>query len=359
MKKLGIAIVGCGMIAESHALAIAGDGRCELAAAAYGTNLERGEAFASRFGAPVIAGDYRELFSKNGIRNKIDVVCVCTPSGLHAGCAVDFMDAGVHALVEKPLDITSEAITKMIEASERNGTRLGCVFPNRTRPGLIRAAELIASGSLGGVRVVECQYRGYRSPAYYRSSKWKGTKRLDGGGCLMNQGIHAIDAMIWLAGEVESVCGQIGALGRDIEVEDAAAALLRFKSGAQGVLMGTTLSHVPEDGPEGDRIRVECERGSIVYADGGATYYKNGSADDFDVTAVPLGGDDGETVSSGAAPANIDMRAHQIIFSDFISAVLEGREPLAPARSARRAVDTVLAIYRSAESGRWENVEPR
>jgi len=342
------------MIAESHAVAIGMDPRATLTAAAYGTNEKRGRTFAERFNVPHVTSDYRSLINNDALH--IGMACVCTPSGMHAGCAVDFLNAGVPVLVEKPLDITGEAMTRMIEAAEANGLPLGCVFPNRTRPGLIKAKALLDGGEPGGIYAVECQYRGYRSPDYYRASKWKGKLKYDGGGCLMNQGIHAVDAMLWLAGPVAEVCGQTGIYGRDIEVENNASVLLKFKNGAQGVLMGATLSYTPEDGPEGDRIRIECANGSFVYANGKTTYFKNNAKDNFDVTAIPLDDDGAEAVSSGAVPENIDMGAHSIIVSDFISAVVEKKEPLAPAASARLSVDTILAAYRSAKSGKWEKV---
>jgi len=352
LDKLGIAIVGCGMIAESHAAAIKMDGRAILIAAAYGTNKTRGEEFAKKFDVPFITGDYRELLK----RGDIGMACICTPSNMHAENAADFLNAGIPALVEKPPDINGESVTRMIDAANKKSLPLGCVFPNRTRQGLIRAKKLLESGELGAMYAVECQYRGYRSPEYYISSKWKGKKASDGGGCLMNQGIHAVDAMLWLTGPVEKVCGQIGTFGRDIEVENAGAALLKFKNGAQGVLIGATLSYTPEEAPEGDRIRIECENGSIVYANGKTTYHKNNSPGSFDVEKIPLDDDDSEAVSSGASPEVIDMQTHFIIVSDFISCAIDIREPLVPARSARMSVDTVLAVYRSAESGRWEDV---
>ncbi len=352
MKKTGIAIIGCGMIAESHALAIAEDSRAQLIAAAYGTNRERGEAFARKFDIPLLVGDYRELLGHKDIQ----MVCICTPSGIHAQSTVDFLNSGVHALVEKPLDIESKAITRMIDAAKQGGLHLGCVFPNRTRQGLIRAKKLLESGELGKMHIVECQYRGFRDVEYFRSSKWKGKKELDGGGCLMNQGIHAIDAMLWLAGSVDKVCAQTGIFARDIDVENVASALLSFSNGAQGVLLGTTLSYTPEEAPEGDRIRIECEHGSIVYANGKTTYFKNSTPGSFDVTAIPLDDDNTESVSSGASPEAIDMQAHLTIVTNFISAVRENVEPIAPADSARMSVDTILAIYHSAESGQWEAV---
>ena len=349
--KVKVAIIGCGMIAESHAKALELDGRAEIVAAAYGTNLQKGREFAEKFNVAKIVGDYREL-----LNDDIDMVCICTPSGLHAQAAIDFAKAGVSILCEKPLDIDHKKMTDMINAAEQAKVHLGCVFPNRIRAGARRAKELLESGELGRMKIVECQYRGYRSPAYYNSSKWKGTKALDGGGALMNQGIHAIDLMCYLTGDVKRTVAITGALGRDIEVEDTAAALLEFANGAQGVLMGTTLSHIPEKAPEGDRIRIECERGSILYADNKTVYYKNNAADDFDVEEIQLD----ETalhLGSGSDPANIDMEGHCEIVSNMVSAVLGEAEVLISPRSARRGVDLVLSIYESAEKGTWVDVK--
>jgi predicted dehydrogenase len=172
----------------------------------------------------------------------------------------------------------------------------------------------------------------------------------------MNQGIHAIDALLWLTGPVEAVCAQTGIYNRNIEVENTASALLKFKNGAQGVLMGSTLSFTPEEAPEGDRIRIECENGSIVYANGKTTYFKNKEPGGFDVEMISLDDDGGEAISSGAKPENIDMEAHSTIVSDFITAVIEKKDPIIPGSSARLSVDTILAIYRSAKSNKWEKV---
>ena len=349
--KIKAAIIGCGMIAESHAKALQLDGRVDIVAAAYGTNIEKGRAFAEKFGIPKIVGDYHEL-----LNDDIDMVCICTPSGVHAQPTIDFANAGISILCEKPLDIEHGKMTEMIDAAEKAGVKLGCVFPNRMRIGAKRAKELLDSGELGAMKIVECQYRGYRSPAYYTSSKWKGTRALDGGGALMNQGIHAIDLMMYLTGDVTRVVAQTGALGRDIEVEDTAAALLTFANGAQGTLMGTTLSHIPENSPEGDRIRIECERGSILYADNKTIYFKNNAKDDFDVVEIPLE-EIVDHVGSGSKPENIDMQGHCEIVSNFVSAVLGEAEVVIPPRSARRGVDLVLAIYESAERGGWVDVK--
>lgn len=351
MSKVKVAIIGCGMIAESHAKALQLDGRAEIVAAAYGTNEVKGKAFAEKFNVPKIVGDYHELSGDD-----IDLVCICTPSGLHADCAVFFANAGVSILCEKPLDIHHNKMTEMIEAAEKNNVKLGCVFPNRTRVGVKRAKALLESGELGKMKIVECQYRGYRSPAYYNTSKWKGTKALDGGGCLMNQGIHGVDLMMYLTGDVKRVSAICGALGRDIEVEDTANAVMEFANGAHGVIMGTTLSYIPEHSPEGDRIRIECEKGSILYALGDTTLYKNNSETDSDVEIIPLDDKKSHEIA-GTRPDDIDIEAHCEIVSNIISAVLGEAEVMIPARSARRGVDLVLSIYESAEKNAWVDVK--
>lgn len=346
---LQVALIGCGMIGHSHAAAIAQDGRAEIAAVVYGRDRTAAEAFARQYSIPFVTNDYREVIRRGGI----DMAIVCTPSSYHAESTIAFAQAGVHVLCEKPLDVTTEKMTAMIDAAEKNQVLLGCVFPNRTREDLKKAKDLIDSGELGRMLMVEFQYRGYRSHSYYDSSAWKGTKAGDGGGCLMNQGSHGIDALIYLAGGVKKVCAVCDTMARNIEVEDAACALLEFDSGAHGTLMGTTLSHFPETNSECERIRIEFERGTVVYADGKTMVYKSLSDDELKTEPICLT----ENVECyGAAPEDIDMDAHFAIVSNFIDGILLGTPLIAPARDARRAVDLILTVYRSSASGTWEDV---
>lgn len=348
-RKLQVALIGCGMIGESHAEAIVNDGRAEIAAVVYGKNEEKAKAFAEKFNIPFITRDYNEVIARGGI----DMAVVCTPSAFHADCTIAFENAGVHVLCEKPLDVTVEKMTAMIDAAEKNNVLLGCVFPNRTQSGLINAKKVIDSGELGQMRIVEFQYRGYRSHTYYNSSDWKGTKAVDGGGCLMNQGSHGIDALMYLAGSVKSVCAVTDTMGRNIDVEDTACALLEFKNGAHGTLMGTTLSYFPETNSECERIRIEFEKGTIVFADGKTMLYKSLSDDELSVEAIQLSD---EVKSFGANPEDMDMGAHFAIVSNFISGIIDGEKLIAPARDARRAVDLILTVYESAKTRSWVDV---
>lgn len=348
-EKLKVVLVGCGMIANAHAKSIKRDGRAEIASVVYGSNREAAEAFAKKYNIPYVTDNYVEVIENGGI----DMAIVCTPSGTHAEISIAFAKAGIHVLCEKPLDVDIEKMTEMIDTAEENHVLLGCVFPNRTRTDLARAKEIIDSGSLGRMLMVEFQYRGYRSHAYYNSSNWKGTKAGDGGGCLMNQGSHGIDSLIFLAGNVKRVCAICDTMARDIDVEDAACALLEFESGAHGTLMGTTLSHYPETNAECERIRIEFEHGTVIYAEGKTMLYKSLSEEKLDVEEICL---TDKVESFGANPEDLDMEAHIAIVSNFLDAVIDGKPLLVPARDARRAVDLILSIYKSSETGAWVDV---
>lgn len=346
--KLQVALIGCGMIAHGHAEGIALDGRAELAAVVYGKNKAAADAFAAKYGIPFVTNNYREIIAKGGI----DIAIVCTPGGSHAEISVAFLNAGIHVLCEKPLAVGIADMTAMINAAEQHRVLLGCVFPNRTRDDLQKAKALIDSGILGRMLMVEFQYRGYRSPSYYSTSTWKGSIA-DGGGCLMNQGSHGIDALVYLAGNVKRVCAVCDTMARPMEAEDTACALLEFENGAHGTLMGTTLSHFPETNSECERIRMEFEQGTVIYADGKTMVYKSLSDDELQTEAICLT----EKIENyGDKPEDIDMAAHYAIVSNFIDGILLDTPLIAPARDARRAIDLILTIYRSSASGTWEEV---
>lgn len=357
MKKIRYAIIGCGNIAPHHAQAIISDERAELVAVV-DVIEEKAKALAEKFCVKSIYIDYNEMLNSD----EIDAVCICVPSGLHGECVVACASAKKHVLCEKPLDIHTDVMTKMIEAVDKNHVKMGCIFQNRTMPTLIRAKEILDSGELGRMVIAECQYRGYRSPAYYKSAGWRGTWAMDGGGCLMNQGIHAVDTLCWLAGDVESVIAVTDHKLRDIEVEDTANAILQFKNGATGVLMGTTLSHATETSPESDFFRFECEKGTIIYTGGKATLYLQ-EGDGFystEVKTVCLAPDEKpDNESSASDPSKVSSFGHRGLVHDLTSAIINDREPAITGDSARIGVDVVLAVYESSRQGKKVYVQHR
>ncbi len=346
--KLQVALVGCGMIGHGHAQAIAADGRAELAAVVYGKNREAAEAFVRQYGCGYLTDDYRQVIERGGI----DMAIVCTPSATHGEITIAFLKAGIPVLCEKPLELDVDKMTAMIETAEEKGLLLGCVFPNRVRTDLQKAKAIIESGQLGRMLMVEFQYRGYRSPSYYSAVAWKRSAGC-GGGCLMNQGSHGIDAMIYLTGRVDRVCGVCDTMARQIQVEDTGCALLEFENGAHGTFMATTLSHFPETNSECERIRMEFDRGTIVYADGKTVLYRSLSDEALKTEAICL---TDKVENYGANPEDMDMEAHYALVSNFIDGILEGTPLIAPAREARKAIDLILTIYRSSQTGTWENV---
>lgn len=348
-KKLKVALVGCGLIGDAHAEAVRVDGRGEIVALVHGRNADAGKRFAKKHGIPFVTNDYNEVIK----RRDIDMVIICSPNSYHAACAIDFANAGVHVLCEKPLDVKIEKMTAMIEAAEKNNVLLGCVFPNRFQEGIMNAKKLIDSGELGKMRIVEFQYRGYRSHDFYRASYWKGSKEINGGGCLINQGSHGVDALVHLAGNVKRVCAVCDTMGRNIDGEDTVCALLEFENGAHGTLMATVLSYFPETNSECDRIRIEFEKGTIVFAEGKTVLYKSLSESELKTEEILLSG---KVESFGANPEDLDFEAHNAVIANFIDGMLKGEKLIAPARDARRAIDLVLSIYESAENQTWVDV---
>jgi UDP-N-acetyl-2-amino-2-deoxyglucuronate dehydrogenase len=182
----------------------------------------------------------------------------------------------------------------------------------------------------------------YRSPEYYKSAGWRGTWELDGGGALMNQGVHGIDLLLWMAGDVESVVAQTDHLVRDIEVEDTAVAILKFKNGAFGVIEGTT-SVTPG---QGARFELHGNDGTVILRDG-----KIGA---WHVPDVPQPGT-GEEAEGGKAhsdPKAITATGHVFLVEDMCQAIFEDRDPHITGESARKAVDLILAIYESSRTNK-------
>ncbi len=348
-RKLQVALVGCGMIGHAHAEAIIRDGRAELCAVVHGRNKEAGIEFAKKYNIPFVTDDYKEVIKRGGI----DMVIICTPSSFHAPAAIDFANAKIHILCEKPLDVKIDTMTAMIDAAEKNNVLLGCVFPNRLQEGIMNAKRIIDSGELGKMRIVEFQYRGYRSHSYYTSSYWKGSKEINGGGCLINQGSHGVDALIHLVGNPKRVCAVSDTMGRNIDGEDTVNALIEYENGAHGILMATVLSYFPETNSECDRIRIEFEKGTIVFADGKTVLYKSLSDTELKTEEIMLSG---KVESFGANPEDMDFEVHDKLVSNFIDGILKGENLVAPARDARRAIDLILTIYKSSETQSWVDV---
>ncbi|MDF2650465.1 MAG: oxidoreductase, partial [Paenibacillus sp.] len=226
MSKIRFAVLGCGGISVSHVEGIISSPAAELTAVCdvYESSAKR---FGEQYGVPYET-DYDKLLA----RNDVDVVCICTPSGLHAIQTIQAAQAGKHVICEKPLAIKKEDAERMIEACRQHGVKLASVLPRRLSPAAQYVKRLIEEGRLGKLSLCSGYGRYYRDQAYYDSAGWRGTWEMDGGGAMMNQGIHTIDLLQWLAGPVETLNGYARTVLRDIEVEDTAVAVLSYRNGA-------------------------------------------------------------------------------------------------------------------------------
>lgn len=336
LKKLRFAIVGAGVISSFHAKAAAENPEAELVAISDVVE-ENARKLAEKYGIPSVYGDYQEMLE----RKDIDVVCVCVPSGKHAEVAIAAARAGKHILCEKPLDITIERMDRMIHEARAARVKLGVIYQRRTFPAAIAARKAVQENKLGRLVLGDAYLKYYRSQEYYDSAGWRGTWELDGGGALMNQGVHGIDLIQWIVGDVESVFARSAALVRNIEVEDTAVAVVKYVNGAYGVIQGTTSVWPGQE----TRFEIHGEKGSIVFADSGIKQWAFMDGE----TSVP---DVEGTASASSDAANISADGHYILMDDMIQAIKEDRDPMITGEEASKAVKLILAIYESARTGR-------
>ncbi len=336
-------IIGTGMIARVHAQAIRDAADSELVAV-HDAIPERAAAFAREFGV-AWESDLRAFLG----RRDVDAVTVATPSGSRADVAVPAAQAGKHLLCEKPLEVTLERVDRIIQAAESAGVLLACVFQARTVGAVRRVHEAIEAGRLGRVVMANVQVPWFRSQAYYDGSPWRGTWRLDGGGALMNQSIHIIDLLLYFLGEPESVMAYTDTLAHQrIEVEDTAAAAVRFKNGTLATIVATT--GAAPGFPR--RLEICGSQGSAVLLDehlerwcltDGETHYMAEAAEMSEMRGH---------LSGAADPAAISTDGHRTQIEDLTRAILGGGVPMVSGREARRSVELILGIYASARTGR-------
>ncbi len=328
---LGFGIIGCGLIANFHAQAIAKARGGTLVAVA-DVNYSRAEEFAGRNHVQACA-DYKELLALSAV----EVVCICTPSGLHGPLVQEAAQAGKHVIVEKPLAISMDQGRAALAACKANHVKLAVISQLRFAPAMQKAKAALEEGKLGKPLLADAYMKYYRSQDYYDQSRWRGTWSMDGGGALMNQGIHGVDLLLWLMGPAVCVWGQAATMAREIEVEDTAIAAVRYASGAMGVIEGAT-SIYPGYSRE---IELHGTQGTIALEEEQIRRWDLAGEED----KALLG--EGVVRSGARDPAAISADGHQRQIQDMISAIAEEREPLVSGVDGLRAVQLILAIYQS------------
>ena len=339
MNMLRFAIIGCGAISDWHARSILALDGLELVGASdvFRPSLER---FTQKYG--IRAYDSAEQLLADP---SVDAVCICTPSGYHAKFAVDAANAGKHVLVEKPMALTREQCDEVIAAAERAGVKLAVVSQNRTSDTVRYVKNAIEAGRFGRIVCGDVYMKFFRSNAYYESGSWRGTWKLDGGGALMNQGIHGVDILQYLCGPVRSVFARAATLVRNIETEDTLSAVLTFESGALGVIQATT--SVYPGYPR--RIEINGTRGSVRLQDSEIADWQV-EGEGLPVGGLPVSRITGSTASDPTAALSLEGHKQQI--RDFADAILENRSPMVDGYEGRKPVDIILAAYESQKTGK-------
>ncbi len=341
---IGFGVIGCGMIANFHAKAIADIRGAKLAAC-----FDMFPASADRFAKSTGCTPYHDLKAMLADPN-VDVVTICTPSGAHLEPAVAAANAGKHVIVEKPLEITLKRCDKIIDACEKAGVVLSTIFPSRFHESSQLIKKAIDKDRFGRLTVGDAYVKWFRTQEYYDSGAWRGTWALDGGGALMNQSIHTVDLLLHIMGDVESVRAQTRLIAHEgIEVEDTATAMLTFKNGALGTVQGSTACWSAAGHPA--EIQICGEHGSVFMTDDRFKVWEFAAETDADTRIRDTYGLAAEAAGAGAAdPAAIDFSWHQRNFEDVTAALQAGRRPSIDGAEARRAVALIEAIYTSAKA---------
>jgi UDP-N-acetyl-2-amino-2-deoxyglucuronate dehydrogenase len=334
--ELGIGIVGAGIVARYHAQAIAQTAGARLVAVSRGDAARAAES-AAEFGVPCETSIDALL-----ARADVDAVCLCTPSGQHAAQAVAAAQAGKHVLVEKPMALSLPDADAMIAAAREARVLLAVAFQRRTEPAYQAVKAAVTSGSLGTLVMGAASVPYFRGQEYYDSAPWRGTWTLDGGGALMNQGIHLADLLLWFLGDVAEVSARAATLAHAIEVEDGVAATLRFASGALGALYATTAA--APGFPH--RIEVYGTKGGVQVEGEAVVRWHAGTP-----APEPLQPGGAASAGSGASPTGLPVTGHVRLMRDFVDSVREGRAPLVSGEEGRRSLALVLAVYESARTG--------
>ena len=336
---LGFGIIGTGMIAGHHAQAIAACGASVVGVASRTAVSAR--AFVDRHGVGFSTDNIAELLN----RSDIDVVCITTPSGAHLEPALAAIRAGKHVVIEKPLEITTARVDRIVEAADAAGVRVAPIFQARFGEGARTLKAALYGGRFGRLVSASAYVKWHRAPTYYTG--WKGTLALDGGGTLINQAIHAVDLLQWFAGLPVEVFGYTTRrVHTAIEAEDTVCAALRFPSGACGVIEATTAAWPGWS----RRLEICGETGSAVLEDDHLArwdFRDNQPGDDAIRSARP----DAAMRSGAGSPTAISFEGHRRQIQDLIDALREGRPLAIDGREGRKAVALVNALYASAASG--------
>ena len=342
------AIVGAGVIGKQHGLVMSQlDDRLELVAVV-DVELDRAQALAAERGGKAFASLAEALDGAD-----IDVVSVCTPTGLHGVVAIEALEAGKHVVIEKPAEVTTAKTDEIIAAQKRAGTLVTVISQHRFDPATEAVLKAIQDGRLGRLTSGIAAIDWWRSQRYYDSGDWRGTWELDGGGAMMNQGVHTVDLLIAALGRPVEVFAYTGTLAHDrVETEDVAAAVVKFESGALGMVHASTSVYPGLSA----RLQVHGDHGSAVIDNDQLTYIHlapqdapEGAGDppDADNQVSELGSD---AAAAGRDPGRLSD-AHRLQYLNVLAALAGTEELRVDLATNRQAIAVITGAYESARTG--------
>lgn len=338
---MNFAIIGCGFISKKHAEAIKKIPDARLVAVSDMVE-ERMKPYVEEYGATAYK-DFKEML-KNG---DIDIVCICTPSGLHASLAVEVANSKKHIVVEKPIAMNLEGANTIIEAATVNNIKLSVVHPNRFRPVVTQLKKILDNKLLGKISHADCKVNWNRNQEYYNQAPWRGTKEHDGG-VLMNQAIHNLDLLLWFLGTPQEVFSMEATRLRSIEAEDVSAGIVRFKDGVIANIQASTTVY-PKNFEES--ITIFGEKGTVKIGGANALYFKHLEYENMNENEIKYIKEEIERNPWGTP-------GHQKVLEDMMKSIRTNKETAITGEDASNSLKLVLRMYESASQNKvvqWDN----
>ncbi len=326
---INFGILGCGMIANIHAKAILELEGANLIGVA-DNSYDYAKNFADKYKVKAF-NNYDEMLKDESI----DAICICTPSYLHAENSIKALKSGKNVVLEKPMAITVKDANKIIKTCKKTGKILTVISQMRFSDDLVKVKDLILKGAFGKINLCDLYMKYYRSKEYFSSSPWKGRLKYDGGGALMNQGIHGIDLFQYLIGDVKKVKGKIKTVCHNIEVEDTAVATVEFDCGALGVIEASTCAY-----PGFEReIYIHGDEGYVVLLN---NRIKKIMVDGKEETLIKE-----DSKGTASDPTALDTTLHKKQLTNFINTIEGKEELLVTPMEGKKAVKIIEDIYKS------------
>jgi UDP-N-acetyl-2-amino-2-deoxyglucuronate dehydrogenase len=356
-KPVRLALVGAGVIGTTHGQVVSElADQIELVAVA-DLHLERAEKLAGESGGKAFSSLAEALAAM-----EIDVVTVCTPTGRHAEVAIEALEAGKHVIIEKPAEVTIEKTDEIIAAQRRAGTLVAVISQHRFDPATEVTVDAIRRGELGRLTSGIASIDWWRGQSYYDSGNWRGTWELDGGGALMNQGVHTVDLLVATLGRPVEVFAYTGTLAHErIEVEDVAVGVVKFENGALGVLHATTAAYPGLSA----RLQVHGDKGSVIIDNDELSFIhvttRGGEAEEkaygskstsLNQIADYPNASGGAALTAGSDPGRLAIDAHRRQYENFLAALAGKEELRVDLETNRQSIAIITSVYESARTGR-------